>query len=543
MKMPVICKPSVLLGLAASSVTASPVQLSTRQNTDIPLQCSAPDDAGVLLDGFVSFSIEFSSFPDFAGNSSAPNAFSDNLLNNLQDFQGTKPYVRVGGNTQDFAIFNASQEEASIGIVDPDVSADYPSTLTIGPAYFESYTTWPHVRYTHGFNLGKNSSDAREALIDSAPFACQTFQNNDRLLSWELGNEPDLFPGHVRPRDWTESQYVAEWLGYTADIRAAMEKACPELATDAGYKYMAPSFAGTGGNKLDPLRAWNAGLDTDGDISIISSHNYISGAKVPGVTLQGTLMNHTSTITSIAKHINSSNLIHALHPELPYILGETNSLYNQGRPGLSNTFGAALWGIDFNLYCAANNISRVHMHMGTNYRYQSWQPIDTDLASKGTKAPYYGNIGVAAFLGRSEETRVVNLPLAREAEAAYAAYGAQAELKRVMVINMMAYNSTDDNEEFRTDFPRPSEEYRFQIFREEGCEVGVGVEVEVQRLMANGSDAISGITFDGYSYNFELDEGRPVMLGNVTRGETVEVGDDGVVKVDVPWSSAVILRF
>jgi hypothetical protein len=49
-------------------------------------------------------------------------------------------------------------------------------------------------------------------------------------------------------------------------------------------------------------------------------------------------------------------------------MGETNSLYNQGKPGLSNSFGAALWGIDFNLYCASVGIRRVHMHMGTNYR-------------------------------------------------------------------------------------------------------------------------------------------------------------------------------
>lgn len=52
-------------------------------------------------------------------------------------------------------------------------------------------------------------------------------------------------------------------------------------------------------------------------------------------------------------------------------MGETNSLYNEGKPGLSNTFGAALWGIDFNLYCASVGIKRVHMHMGTDYRVRS----------------------------------------------------------------------------------------------------------------------------------------------------------------------------
>lgn len=53
---------------------------------------------------------------------------------------------------------------------------------------------------------------------------------------------------------------------------------------------------------------------------------------------------------------------------VPLIFGETNSLYNQGKPGLSNSFGAALWGVDFNLYSASVGVRRVHMHMGTDYR-------------------------------------------------------------------------------------------------------------------------------------------------------------------------------
>lgn len=50
--------------------------------------------------GFVAFSIEFAYFPDFAGNKSEPNTFSNYLLDNLGAIQGTKPYIRVGGNTQ-----------------------------------------------------------------------------------------------------------------------------------------------------------------------------------------------------------------------------------------------------------------------------------------------------------------------------------------------------------------------------------------------------------------------------------------------------------
>jgi hypothetical protein len=233
-------------------------------------------------------------------------------------------------------------------------------------------------------------------------------------------------------------------------------------------------------------------------------------------------------------------------------MGETNSLYNQGKPGLSNSFGAALWGVDFNLYCASVGIGRVHMHMGTNYRYASWQPISTDLAVAGTKAPYYGNVAVAAFLGnlRIEPVRVAHLDLAHTnsngtdgepgvQEAAYAAY-VDNVLARIMVINMRAYNYTLDGAgdlSVLNPTPRPVRAYRFSV---NGLEDGT--EIAVRRLFANGSDAITGISWDGISYNYELNLGKPVRLRNVTAGETVIV-KNGAVDVGVPDSQAVVLDF
>ena len=82
-------------------------------------------------------------------------------------------------------------------------------------------------------------------------------------------------------------------------------------------------------------------------------------------------MNHAVTKRAVDAHVAEYNTILAQNPSdpaPPMIFGETNSLYNQGRPGLSNTFGAALWGVDFNLYAASVGFKRVHMHMGTNYR-------------------------------------------------------------------------------------------------------------------------------------------------------------------------------
>ncbi|KAI1137099.1 glycoside hydrolase family 79 protein [Hypoxylon sp. FL0543] len=491
------------------------------------------------LDGFISYSIEFSSFPDFAGNKSVPNQFSDNLLENIGAVAGTKPYIRVGGNTQDFAIYNASLKIAINGTYNLSRSADYPTTIEIGPSYFESYNTLPNVKFSHGFNMGGNHDDRQwDTLLKTAALACQAL-DKDNLYFWEYGNEPDLFSGAVRPSDWTESDYVAEWLNGTRNVYSIFNHSCPDSSNDT-VGWLAPSFAGTS-NHLKASRTWSSGMNDDNDIKLFSSHNYISGAETPGVTLQGTLMNHTNIARSVDAHV-AENASLNLGAGIPYILGETNSLYHQGRPGLSNTFGAALWAVDFALYCAAVGIGRVHFHMGTDYRYASWQPVATKKTSIGTKAPYYGNIAAAAFLGHAG-TRIARVPLAGpevdpEVDVAYASFDADGKLSRILALNMHAYNYTLNGRggHALNPAPRPVRGYTFAGVHAETT------QATLRRLHANGSDAVTGITWDGYSYNYELHYGRPVKLDNVTTGETVQVVD-GKLDIPVPDSEAVILDF
>ncbi|GJN67409.1 glycoside hydrolase family 79 protein [Purpureocillium lilacinum] len=519
---------------------------------------------GEPFDGFVSYSLEFSSFPDFAGNKSHPNTFSGNLLANLARLS-TTPYIRVGGNTQDYALFDASQAAALIGTVDPSRSPDYPTTITIGPAYFESYATWPGlgVRFSHGFNmgLGGNRSAGWQTLLDTVPLACRALKG--KTYTWEYGNEPDLFStsaqGPVRPPTWNESTYVEQWLNATRHIRESVRKNCHGTASP---RFMAPSNAGVS-NHLKATKMWPAGLNQDNDIELFSTHNYISGATSPGVTLQGTLMNHTKTMLSVDAHTKEYDAIFpgaraaggkGSDKTPPLIFGETNSLYNQGKPGLSNSFGAALWGVDFNLYSASVGFKRVHMHQGTNYRYQAWQPVTTDLDVVGTKAPYYGSVAVAAMVRPVKKNTPVSIsaiPLGSDsAEAAYAAHfhpagrknRDESRLARVMVINLHGYNTTVGGAGLEPVLNPPARMSRTYTFAVGGAGVKDGARVGVQRLLANGSDAITGITFDGWSYNWDLDHGKPVRLHNVTVGETVKV-KGGQVSVDVPDSSAVMLSF
>ncbi|KAK3676006.1 hypothetical protein LTR78_004198 [Recurvomyces mirabilis] len=533
---------SALLLSAASVASAWPAQ---KPSTTVSIPNNAPAGAGVPLENFVSFSIEFSYFPDYAGNTSNPNTFSSNLLENIKTYSGSKPYIRVGGSSQDNALFVPTQTEGAI-LTFASATADQPSNLTYGPNFFQSYHTWPQTTFVHGLNLKYNTTAAHQALLDSIPYACASLRG--QLLAWELGNEADLYAAFLgsaesRPASCNEAAYVSEWLNLTRSIRSALQTSCPDMAKNGSFEWYAPSFAASQGlSELDQVKTWNAGLDADQDLKVFASHHYQGVATNPGISLQGTLMNHTATIASVNYLANQSNSLHAQpsYPsDLPFILGEGNSLARQGAPGLSNSFGAALWGVDANLLMASKNIRRFHMHQGTNYRYQAWQPINTARVTKGTKAPYYGNVAVAAFLGdltnAAKCPQVVNLPLSSDLQAAYASY-INGQLSKIMLINLQDFNATAGNN-YTSTSPRGSNTYSLQV--PSSCN---GKTASVQRLVANGSDAVTGVTFDGYSYNYELDNGKPVLLRNVTRGETLRAGWGGM-SITVPDSSAALINF
>lgn len=143
-----------------------------------------------------------------------------------------------------------------------------------------------------------------------------------------------------------------------------------------------------------------------------------------------------------------------------------------------------------------------------------------------------GNMATAAFIGNQGAPRIRSIPMPSEKESVYTAHLGD-RLKRIMIINFEGYNTTAQN--YTSAYARPSFEYDLDLPR--SCRG----PAQLQRLSANGSDAISGITWDGFSYAHDLDQGRPVRLENVTRGEHVAIRDHAI-SVTLPASSAVIVH-
>ncbi|KAF4552916.1 Beta-glucuronidase-like protein [Elsinoe fawcettii] len=489
---------------------------------------SPPKEAGRPWPDFVSYSIELSSLFDFAGNVSAPNTYSLNLLENIARFTGTKSVIRVGGATQDRTIFDVNQKEGYIGTIIPAISPDFPGRITIGPSFFESYQTWPGYTFTHGLNYGNLA--VLNATLASIPYACRSIPS---LLAFEYGNEPDLYI-LFRLRNtstWNDATYVSEWTRTLQQVQTVARSSCPRQFRESLSLY-GPTFAGlfpgdlNNLTALSPSNSWSLGL-FHSPITYLATHNYMNVASAPGITLQNTLMNHTAIRALVSDQVAFHAALSPTPP--PLVLGEHNSLAQQGRPGLSDTFGAALWGLTFNAAAAAQGIKRQHMHQGTNYRYQLWQPVDTNFSARATKPAYYGNVALAAFLGRIKEgdTRVADLGLQGDTGAAYGVWE-KGRLGRVLLVDLREWNGTTEGSQ-----GRKKGRYVLQLERGARC------EGRVRRLEAVGADARDGVTFDGVSYDFEKKQGRPVRV----KRETIEKArtDKGQLVVDVPWSSAVVM--
>lgn len=104
-----------------------------------------------------------------------------------------------------------------------------------------------------------------------------------------------------------------------------------------------------------------------------------------------------------------------------------------------------------------------------------------------------------------------------------------------MLLYLQDYNTIVGNDEADT-YSRGSQSYVVHLPSE--CS---HITISVQQSTANVSDAIIGVTFDGWSYNHELYDGKAVHLPNVTIGETLKADGQEEVQIDLPDSSTALL--
>ncbi|KAF2004215.1 glycoside hydrolase family 79 protein, partial [Amniculicola lignicola CBS 123094] len=470
------------------------------------------------IDGsWQSFSIEFSYMADYFGNLTTPNTLSHNLLANLYNRSGKNAIIRAGGSTANIAIYNASQPFAvenfwngSTNVGLSGANTDQPSLTNLGPAWFEAFKTAPNgTLYVYDLNFRDNSTEGVKATAEVAKLVYDNLGTD--LYAFELGNEMERWGGRYRADDWSPTTYVENYLMY-ADL---FEQSVFPNASVQPFFQMG-TLQGSGNETTN--QPWNSkvimalGLNRKGQIKAASQHDY-HGSNCKSTkqisTLRQNLLNHTNAMIRATPHIEMSPIIDAYGVE--YTIGETNSISCQGRDGVSNVFGSALWYLNYNLYIASSTmVNKMYFHMGTPYRYSLWSPFASESNNHSAiiRPSYYGAVALAEAIGGNGGQKQVHAVLQEETMVAYSLYAAE-KLDGLFIINMEPWNSTETGDRPFTQFKLPAR---------------INKTAVVKRLTSPGSDVKTGGTWAGKVVTEEgLLEGQEV-LEKWAPGEWINVG-------------------
>jgi hypothetical protein len=275
-----------------------------------------------------------------------------------------------------------------------------------------------------GLNFGHNTPEraAREAEYVASKIG-------DRLLYFQVGNEPDLYHNAVnktRPANWGFDDYMREWLALAEAISARVPSAKfggPDVAANSGW---IGKFASVAAAKLGSK------------LVAVTGHYYAEGPPDdPRMTTERLLRNDPSIgqrTKAIAEEAAKDGLV--------YRMTEGNSCYRGGKPGMSDAFAAALWGGDYMLELATNGCAGVNLHGGSrsalraslgnhmpgeklaeaqtsNRRAGYYTPIAGEVTDGFTARPiYYGMLLANQFAGG--QVRPVKLAADRVNATAYA---------------------------------------------------------------------------------------------------------------------------
>ncbi|KIW06869.1 uncharacterized protein PV09_02545 [Verruconis gallopava] len=500
---------------------------STYAQTISPASSASGAGASGPLDpSFAGFGIEPSNIFSFTGGSSA-NELSVNLLQNLADYSGAPPHIRLGGNTGDYMVYNSSYTSYDFQTNGNNIYSS--SYLTFGDALFKAINRFPTgTPITFGLNLAYEESDYIANIVREAQAVLDNI-GHLTLYSFEIGNEPDLYAKNgFRQGAWDGQIYTQEFLERASAISEQVLK-------PAGYKeqfFESPATASTIGTTftIDDLVSYGITKGTNGSGNLVSGWNqhdyfYFVDVSTYGLTLDH-LMELSNTESQFAYWV--TEVTAGLATGLPYYLREMASAGPTGLPNISNTFGAALWTLNFFCYAATLNISSVEMHMTDNSYAAAWMPISRPNSPTGVRPSYYAFAAMAQLIGSGNGTTQIAAvtPSGLPSEyttyvRSYAAYTGSS-LSAVVIINGMQANISTTNKGGVT----------FELKN-----LPAGQELYISELTADGADATAGTTWNGISFE-DSDNGTPKTVNKTI--STITISNSGTASVYVRDSQAVI---
>jgi hypothetical protein len=302
--------------------------------------------AGAIGARFVGLSYE--------KNSMALPRFAPDNADLISMFTGLGPsLLRIGGNSVDQTHWAASGPGRTGGQVAPaDIDA---------LAGFLEQTGWTVL---YGVNLATSTPAAAASEVAYAAHAL-----GDSLYGVEIGNECDLYGGHYF-QTWSLADFERLW----GRFRSAILHASPEVPLTG------PASAGNITNWTIPF-GQSIG---SAQISLLTQHYYRGNGQSPSstdlelISADAALLKDLSELAAGASSIG-----------IPFRIAETNSYYNGGAPGVSDSYASALWIIDHLFNIALAGAAGANLHGGGNG--MGYTPIaDSNGAVIEARPEYYG---------------------------------------------------------------------------------------------------------------------------------------------------------
>jgi hypothetical protein len=177
-----VCLPPFIF-LLANGTPISTLAESVEQGS------RAPSSAMPISKSIASLSIEFCYVTDYLGNVNAPNKLSLRLLQNIQDLVGQPPIIRIGGHTQDIVQYCSTCTPTLIALYSDGSTEAYSVTFNKNVYSVLNSNIPSNQQFIFGLNLGQDNVAYPLAEVQGA----EQNLHSSRLLSYELGNEPDFY--------------------------------------------------------------------------------------------------------------------------------------------------------------------------------------------------------------------------------------------------------------------------------------------------------------------------------------------------------------
>lgn len=389
-------------------------------------------------------------------------------------------WLRFGGNSVDKTAWTSGTASGSL----TPAAVDRVAALARA-------TGW---RVVWGLGLANSS-----AATDAGEADYVLTHAGDVVSGLEIGNEPDLFSRNgFMPA--TLPDYLTAWGQYSAAIKA--------LHADAPFAGPADS-----GN----INTWTSQFATQygSQVALLTQHFYPLGpvgVVAAGAPNEATIANLLGTTThSAAQSTGLEMTAIAQKAKVPWRMGETNSCYNGGQPGVSDVFASALWGIDYMMTLAGTSAAGVNFHGGGTGTYT---PIAVSTANGTTSISARPLYYAMLLFGAAARGRVlpVDVNSGRVNLTAFAIQDADGTV-RVVLINKDLSSS---------------------VTAQIGSTISTAFSnATVMRLSAPSLTATSGITLGGSAVASD-GTWSPSQYENV-------IGKSGVFSVDVPAGSAAVV--